>query len=46
LDTFRVIEKWDSVAALADAAAPHMAAHAAKTHELNANRVIPVLSPA
>ena len=46
-DTFVVIEKWESAAALKDhAAAPHMAAYAAKTKEMIANRVIHVLSPA
>ncbi len=46
-DTFLVIEKWESLEALkAHAAAPHMAAYAAKTKELIASRVIHVLSPA
>jgi quinol monooxygenase YgiN len=46
-DTFVVIEKWESIDALkAHAAAPHMAAYAAKTKEMIANRVIHVLSPA
>jgi quinol monooxygenase YgiN len=46
-DSFVVIEKWDSLAALkAHAAAPHMAAYAAKTKDLIAKRVIHVLSPA
>jgi quinol monooxygenase YgiN len=45
-DTFLVIEKWDSMAALkAHAAAPHMAAYGAKTRELIASRVIHILSP-
>ena len=45
-DTFLVIEKWDSMAALkAHAAAPHMAAYGAKTKELIAKRVIHILSP-
>ena len=45
-DTFLVIEKWESVDALkAHAAAPHMAAYAAKTREHIASRVIHVLSP-
>jgi quinol monooxygenase YgiN len=45
-DTFVVVEKWESVDALkAHAAAPHMAAYAAKTRDLLANRVIHVLSP-
>jgi len=46
-DTFVVIEKWDSHDALkAHAASPHMAAYAAKTRDLLANREIHVLSPA
>ena len=46
-DTFVVIEKWASPEALrAHAASPHMAAYAAKTKELLANRVIHVLDPA
>ena len=46
-DTFVVIEKWESAEALkAHAAAPHMAAYAAKTKPLIATRVIHVLSPA
>jgi len=46
-DTFVVIEKWrDSDALKAHAAAPHMAAYAAKVKELIASRVIHVLSPA
>ena len=45
-DTFVVVEKWESVDALkAHAAAPHMAAYAAKTRDLLADRVIHVLSP-
>ena len=45
-DTFVVIEKWESIDALkAHAAAPHMAAYAAKTKEMIASRVIHVLSP-
>ena len=45
-DTFVVVEKWASLEALeAHAAAPHMAAYAAKTRELIARRVIHVLSP-
>jgi quinol monooxygenase YgiN len=45
-DTFVVVEKWESPDALkAHAAAPHMAAYAAKTRELIASRVIHVLSP-
>ena len=46
-DTFLVIEKWESMDALkAHAAAPHMAAYAAKTREMIASRVIHILSPA
>jgi quinol monooxygenase YgiN len=46
-DTFVVVEKWESLEALkAHAAAPHMAAYAAKTKELIASRVIHVLAPA
>jgi quinol monooxygenase YgiN len=46
-DTFVVVEKWESVDALkAHAAAPHMAAYAAKTKELIERRVIHVLQPA
>ena len=45
-DTFVVIEKWESPDALkAHAAAPHMAAYAAKTKDMIASRVIHVLSP-
>ncbi len=45
-DTFLVIEKWDSLDALKlHAAAPHMAAYAAKTRDLIASRVIHILSP-
>jgi len=46
-DTFVVIEKWESAAALAaHAAAPHMAEYAAKTREMIERRVIHVLTPA
>ncbi len=46
-DTFVVVEKWESLAALkAHAAAPHMAAYGAKTKDRIASRVIHVLSPA
>ncbi len=46
-DTFVVIEKWASAEALkAHAAAPHMAAYAARTKEMIARRVVHVLSPA
>ncbi|HTV89637.1 MAG TPA: putative quinol monooxygenase [Stellaceae bacterium] len=46
-DTFVVIEKWESLDALrAHGASPHMAAYAAKTRDLLANREIHVLTPA
>ena len=46
-DTVFVIEKWADAAALkAHAAAPHMAAYAAKVKDLIASRVIHVLAPA
>jgi quinol monooxygenase YgiN len=46
-DTFVVLEKWrDAQALKAHAAAPHMAAYAAKVKDLIASRVIHVLSPA
>jgi quinol monooxygenase YgiN len=46
-DTFLVIEKWESPDALkAHAAAPHMAAYAAKTKDLVAGRAIHILQPA
>jgi quinol monooxygenase YgiN len=46
-DDFVVIEKWRDAAALkAHAAAPHMAAYAAKVKDLIASRVIHVLAPA
>ena len=45
-DTFVVIEQWrDAQALKAHAAAPHMAADAAKVKDLIASRVIHVLSP-
>ena len=45
-DTFVVIEKWESLDALkAHAAAPHMAAYAAKTKDMIASRAIHILSP-
>jgi len=45
-DSFVVIEKWESLDALkAHAAAPHMAAYAAKSKDMIADRVIHVLSP-
>jgi quinol monooxygenase YgiN len=46
-DTFLVIEKWESLDTLkAHAAAPHMAAYAAKVKDHLAGRVIHILSPA
>lgn len=46
-DTFLVVEKWDSTAALeAHLAAPHMAAYSAKTRDLVAHRAIHVLTGA
>jgi quinol monooxygenase YgiN len=46
-DTFVVVEKWESIAALkAHAAAPHMAAYGAKVKDMVASRVIHVLDPA
>ncbi len=46
-DTFMVVEKWTTPADLAaHAAAPHMAAYAAKVKDQIANRVIHILSPA
>lgn len=46
-DTFVVIEKWQDADALkAHAAAPHMAAYAAKVKDLIADRQIHVLSSA
>ena len=46
-DTFVFVEKWrDTQALKAHAAAPHMAAYAAKVKDLIASRVIHVLSPA
>jgi quinol monooxygenase YgiN len=45
-DTFVVVEKWESAAALAaHAAAPHMAAYGAKVRDMVAQRVIHVLQP-
>jgi quinol monooxygenase YgiN len=45
-DTFVVVEKWEDMAALqAHAAAPHMAAYAARTKEFIAGRTIHILSP-
>lgn len=46
-DAFVVVEKWESMAALAaHAAAPHMKAYGAQTKDLIASRVIHILSPA
>ena len=46
-DTFVVVEKWESMDALkAHAAAPHMAAYAARTKDMIASRAIHILSPA
>ena len=46
-DSFVVVEKWESPEALmAHAAAPHMAAYAAKTREHIASRLIHILKPA
>ena len=46
-DTFMVIEKWQDAEALkAHAAAPHMAAYAAKVKDLIAKREIHVLTSA
>jgi quinol monooxygenase YgiN len=45
-DTFVVVEKWESPDALkAHAAAPHMAAYAAKTKDFIASRAIHILQP-
>ena len=45
-DTFLVVEKWESMAALkAHAASPHMAAYAGKTKEFIASRTIHILQP-
>ncbi|MEI6468388.1 MAG: putative quinol monooxygenase [Betaproteobacteria bacterium] len=45
LDTFVVIEKWESMDALkAHAAAPHMTAYGAKTKEMIASRVVHIMS--
>ena len=46
-DTFMVIEKWATLAALqAHAVSPHMQAYAAKTKTLVTSRLIHVLEPA
>ncbi|VWX62593.1 putative quinol monooxygenase YgiN [Burkholderiales bacterium 8X] len=45
-DTFVVVEKWESLAALqAHAASPHMAAYGQETKEMVASRTIHVLEP-
>jgi quinol monooxygenase YgiN len=47
VDTFMVVEKWATAADLAaHAAAPHMAAYAAKVKDHLVGRVIHILSPA
>ena len=47
MDTFVVVEKWESMDALkAHAAAPHMAAYRAATREFVASRVIHIMQPA
>ncbi|HET6621973.1 MAG TPA: putative quinol monooxygenase [Dongiaceae bacterium] len=46
-DTFVVVEKWESLAALkAHAVAPHMAAYGQKTKDMVAKRAVHVLTPA
>lgn len=46
-DTFVVVEKWESLAALkAHAVAPHMQAYAAKVKDMVAKRAVHVLEPA
>jgi quinol monooxygenase YgiN len=46
-DTFVVVEKWESMAALkAHAVAPHMVAYGAKTKDLVAKRAVHVLTSA
>jgi quinol monooxygenase YgiN len=46
-DTFVIVEKWASVAALkAHAASPHMAAYAARVKDLIASRKVHLLSAA
>lgn len=45
-DTFLVVEKWASLDALkAHAASPHMAAYAAKTKDMIANRAVHIMTP-
>ena len=46
-NTFVVIEKWESMAALkAHAVSPHMKAYAEKAKDMISDRVIHILSPA
>jgi quinol monooxygenase YgiN len=46
-DTFVVVEKWESLAALqAHFKAPHMIAYSEKTRDLVKSRVIHILEPA
>ncbi|MGK9165281.1 antibiotic biosynthesis monooxygenase [Inquilinus limosus] len=46
-DTFVVVEKWESPAALkAHSVAPHMVAYGERTRDLVAGRAIHVLTPA
>lgn len=46
-DTFVVVEKWESLAALgAHAASAHMKAYGAQTKDMLADRAIHILSPA
>jgi quinol monooxygenase YgiN len=46
-DTFVVVEKWESLAALkAHSVAPHMAAYGQKTKDLVAGRAVHVLTDA
>lgn len=46
-DTFVVVEKWETMAALkAHAVAPHMIAYGAKTKDLVAKRAVHVLTSA
>jgi quinol monooxygenase YgiN len=46
LDTFVVIEKWESMAALkTHASSPHMLAYGSKTKDLVAKRAVYVLAP-
>lgn len=46
-DTFVVVEKWESMAALkAHSVAPHMQAYGQKTRDMVARRAVHVLTPA